>query len=106
MERFPSRRGFLRGKFLFTARVSPRSLYLHRPPPSIRLIQTNNKNPSSFLGYKIPKYAIPLHTWNSDRELSFQELVAANINANYLAREKPGYIKIVKTCRKAMQNGI
>jgi len=72
---------------------------------AIRLIHTDSLCLTSFMGSEIPKYAILSHTWGSG-EISFQEMMEISKNAGHLAAEKPGYTKIVDTCKKAKSIGL
>jgi hypothetical protein len=73
---------------------------------SIRLINTDTIRLTSFMGDRIPKYAILSHTWDHNEELSFQDMQAVIENCKHPAAMKSGYYKIVETCRKARENGI
>lgn len=72
---------------------------------SIRLLQTDSLRLHSFVGDRIPEYAILSHTWEDD-ELSFQELLAVQDDPKDPATNKSGYRKVVDTCRKAREDGI
>ena len=71
---------------------------------SIRLVKTDTISLTSFLGDKIPAYAILSHTWDHGEELSFQEMQDVSSNREHSALKKLGYTKIVGTCWKAREN--
>lgn len=74
---------------------------------AIRLIDTNNLELKSFVGSSVPKYAILSHTWGpEDDEVTFQDMLAINRGSGNPKRERPGYLKIIETCRKARLTGI
>ena len=73
---------------------------------AIRLINTDTLHLTSFMGDRIPKYAILSHSWEADGEISFQEIAAISEYPNHPAAEKSGYRKVVKTCQKAKTDGI
>ncbi|KAK0652497.1 heterokaryon incompatibility protein-domain-containing protein [Cercophora newfieldiana] len=54
----------------------------------------------------VPDYAILSHTWETDQEVSYQEMTAAAQNASHPARNKSGFRKIQKTCGLARAEGL
>lgn len=54
----------------------------------------------------LPKYAILSHTWATDDEVSFQEMTGIVNDHDHPASSKPGYQKILSTCKKANSHGL
>jgi Heterokaryon incompatibility protein (HET) len=74
---------------------------------AIRLIDTEKLCLVSFMGSRIPNYAILSHTWEPDGEISFQDMMAIGGDPyHHPAAKKSGYDKIVKTCHEAKSRGI
>ncbi|KAI0110596.1 HET-domain-containing protein [Hypoxylon sp. NC0597] len=69
----------------------------------MRLIDVNTLELKEFFGRHIPRYAILSHTWNGDKEVTFQEWERHTDNA---IRCKEGYAKIVGACRRAQADGL
>jgi hypothetical protein len=73
---------------------------------AMRLINTNTLCLTWFMGNSIPEYAILSHTWENE-EISFQEMTAISEDPKtHPSAKKSGYEKIVKTCQKALEDGI
>ena len=74
---------------------------------AIRLIDTDTLELKSFVESDVPKYAILSHTWGPEAdEVTFQDMLAMNRGSENPKRERPGYLKIIETCRKARLTGI
>jgi hypothetical protein len=54
---------------------------------------------------KIPRYAILSHTW-TDEEVAFQEFLSKDGDTIRKKESKKGFIKIMKTCELATEDGI
>ncbi|OTA68095.1 HET-domain-containing protein, partial [Hypoxylon sp. EC38] len=68
----------------------------------MRLINVNTLELKEFFGGGIPQYAILSHTWDGDKEVTFQEWERRSDSA---VRCKEGYAKIVGACRRAQVDG-
>ncbi|OHE96939.1 hypothetical protein CORC01_07724 [Colletotrichum orchidophilum] len=73
---------------------------------SIRLIDTETLQLKLFAASLAPSYAILSHTWVGNEEISLQELTQLYESPDHKASRKPGYQKIIATCREAKAHGI
>ncbi|OTA90034.1 hypothetical protein M434DRAFT_50423, partial [Hypoxylon sp. CO27-5] len=69
----------------------------------MRLIDVNTLELKEFFGAHHPRYAILSHTWNGDKEVTFQEWKRRSDDA---VKCKEGYAKIVGACHRAQTDGL
>ncbi|KAI1103473.1 HET-domain-containing protein [Jackrogersella minutella] len=69
----------------------------------MRLIDVNTLELKEFFGSQTPQYAILSHTWDGDKEVTFQEWERRTDSA---VMRKDGYAKIVGACRRAQADGL
>ncbi|KAI0835246.1 HET-domain-containing protein [Hypoxylon sp. FL0890] len=69
----------------------------------MRLIDVNTLELKEFFGCKTPQYAILSHTWDGDKEVTFEEW-ERRIDDAVICKE--GYAKIVGACRLAQADGL
>ncbi|KAI2465265.1 HET-domain-containing protein [Annulohypoxylon bovei var. microspora] len=69
----------------------------------MRLIDVNTLELKVFFGSQTPRYAILSHTWDGDKEVTFQEWER---RTDSTVRRKDGYAKIVGACRRAQADGL
>lgn len=67
----------------------------------MRLLNAYTLQIEEFRDRDTPKYAILSHTWCGDEEVTFQDIQGPNH-----PRHKPGYDKILQTCRLALRDGL
>ena len=57
------------------------------------------------MGESIPEFAILSHTW-WEGEISFLDMMAIKSDPEHAATKRPGYAKIVQTCKQAIKDNI
>jgi hypothetical protein len=57
----------------------------------LRLIHTSTLRLETFIGTRIPDYAILSHTWTAGHEISYQEMTSISLNPSHPASQEPGY---------------
>ncbi|OTB00169.1 hypothetical protein M426DRAFT_43871, partial [Hypoxylon sp. CI-4A] len=69
----------------------------------MRLIDVNTLEIKEFFGNQTPPYAILSHTWDGDKEVTFEEWER---RTNDAVRRKSGYAKIIGACHRAKTDGL
>ncbi|KAF2673052.1 HET-domain-containing protein, partial [Microthyrium microscopicum] len=68
--------------------------------PVMKLINTTTLQITEFFDRNVPPYAILSHTWITDQEVTYQELLAST------ATHKTGYRKIQQCCAQALTDNL
>jgi hypothetical protein len=72
---------------------------------AIRFLNTTTRSLCSVYDAN-PRYAILSHTWETNEEVSFQEMIEINLIPQHLAARKFGYRKIIEGCAKAKAHNL
>ncbi|KAI1391719.1 HET-domain-containing protein [Hypoxylon trugodes] len=70
----------------------------------MRLIDVNTLELKEFFGESTPSYAILSHTWDGNKEVTFQEWERRTTDK--AIQRKEGYAKIIGACRRARADGL